>query len=333
MRAVVTITLLGLALISGRMNKPNMEILGETTLMGLRQVLGEELPRHYRSDTDSTMVRMGYDLVHEGRTQKDGRQTTYISRFYSCTSCHNVEREDADLTRIDPDSRLEWAIANDLRYLPASTFWGVVNRTQWYNDDYEQKYGSLVDAARNDLVESMQLCAQECSQGRMMEDWEVESMLHYFSTLEVELEDLGISGADAEVLRYGKLSNEGKLGILDSYFLPRSPAHVGEVPADKKAGYGIEGRAGKGKAVYELGCQSCHQAGGESDLVLDDSKKTFRWLKRNITKDDRYSLYEIIRKGTYAEYGHREYMPFYTLEKLSNQQVEDLRAYIEKMAD
>ena len=40
-------------------------------------------------------------------------------------------------------------------------------------------------------------------------------------------------------------------------------------------------------------------------------------------------MYEVIRHGTYDVLGHQEYMPQYTLEKLSDQQIEDLRAYIE----
>ena len=64
-------------------------------------------------------------------------------------------------------------------------------------------------------------------------------------------------------------------------------------------------------------------------MVLDESKPTLNWLKRNITSDSDLSIYQIIRHGTYAASGHREYMPLYTQEKMSNQQVEDLRAFIE----
>ena len=40
------------------------------------------------------------------------------------------------------------------------------------------------------------------------------------------------------------------------------------------------------------------------------------------------ALYEIVRHGTYADTGHRAYMPNFTAERLSNAQVEDLRAYV-----
>lgn len=85
-----------------------------------------------------------------------------------------------------------------------------------------------------------------------------------------------------------------------------------------------------GKAIFELGCQHCHRPEGESDVVFESNKMTLNWLKRHMTDDDDDSIYEIIRKGTYASFGHKEYMPHYTLEKMSHQQVEDLRSYIEQ---
>ncbi|RMF22347.1 MAG: cytochrome c, partial [Bacteroidetes bacterium] len=37
--------------------------------------------------------------------------------------------------------------------------------------------------------------------------------------------------------------------------------------------------------------------------------------------------------GTYAIPGHKPYMPHYPLERMSKQQVEDLRAYIEQQCE
>ena len=88
----------------------------------------------------------------------------------------------------------------------------------------------------------------------------------------------------------------------------------------------------RGKALYELSCLHCHQGGGVSGYVLDRKRLSFKHLRNNITKDSHFSLYQIIRYGTYALPGHRPYMPHYPLERMSNQQVEDLRAYIEQEA-
>ena len=52
-----------------------------------------------------------------------------------------------------------------------------------------------------------------------------------------------------------------------------------------------------------------------------------------ITKDSHFSLYQIIAYGTYAIPGHKPYMPHYPLERMSKQQVEDLRAYVELEAN
>ncbi|NND95098.1 MAG: cytochrome c [Flavobacteriales bacterium] len=301
--------------------------------MVLRASLGEEIPDHYIEDPSEAEIRTGYQLIHEGRADRNGSKSQYISRFYTCVSCHNTVREDPDLTKVDQEARLQYAVETGIAYLQGSTFWGIVNRTVWYNDDYVKKYGELVVEANKSLQASIQLCAQECSQGRELEEWEMQAILAYLSTLEVKVADLGLSEAESELLNRSSLANEDKLKLLDSKFLDRSPATFSELPSDKQAGYPFEGRTDIGRHIYEISCQYCHKEDGVSDLVLDNSRKTFKWLKKNIKKDMRYSLYEIIRKGTYAEYGHREYMPHYTLEKMSHQQVEDLRAYIEQQAD
>jgi mono/diheme cytochrome c family protein len=45
-----------------------------------------------------------------------------------------------------------------------------------------------------------------------------------------------------------------------------------------------------------------------------------------------HSMYQVIRYGTPPKSGKRAYMPQYTSEKMSDQQVADLRAYIESRA-
>lgn len=304
--------------------------------MMLRHELGEALPVHYRSGASEEQIELGRQLIHEGRAEKNGSKGQYISRFYVCTSCHNTVREDPDLTHVDPAARLNYAVENDLPYLQGSTFWGIVNRTEWYNDDYVQKYGDLVIAANKSLEASTQLCAQVCSQGRPLDDWEIDAIMAYFSSLEVKVADLDLDEDEINQLESEALDSSRKLAILDQHFLTRSPATFVDPPENKSTGYSVnkaEVNLELGARIYELGCQHCHRDNGESDLILDDSKKTARWLRRNFEKDSRYSIYEIIRHGTYAEFGHREYMPHYTAEKMSDVQIESLRAYIEHLAD
>lgn len=308
----------------------------DVSLMLFRQSLGVELPAHYRAEPDLSQVEMGRQLVHEGRADYNGAKSVYISKFYACTSCHNTVREDPDLTKVDPDARLDYAIEQDIPYLQASTFWGIVNREEWYNDDYVKKYGDLVVEANKSLEASIQLCAQECSQGRELEAWEMEAILCYLSSLELKVEDLDLDQDEYLWMYSDKVDRDEVLDFLDKKFLARSPATFSEAPADKVSGYPVEQSMvdmEDGRMIYKLSCQHCHRPEGESDLILDDDKKTARWLRRNFDADSRYSLYEIVRHGTYAEYGHREYMPLYTQEKMPDHQVESLRAYIEFLAE
>ncbi|GAB3334462.1 hypothetical protein GCM10027429_15730 [Marivirga atlantica] len=295
--------------------------------------LGQPYPDHYISDFDSTDIKRGYDLIHVGKTNPPkGFSSSNISKFYTCTSCHNTVREDPTLTEVNQDERLKYAISKDLPYLQGTTFWGAVNRETWYNDDYVLKYGSLVEKAEKSLKESIQLCAQVCSQGRKLQDWEMKSILAYLWSLQMQVTDLEMSFEELDHLNKLSQKNEkdSAISYLKSFYLTKSPATFTDTPKNYNKGYNLKGRPEMGKAIYELGCQHCHHAYGESDLVLDNSKLTFKWLEKNIDTHTHKSIYEIIRKGTYSEMGHKEYMPLYTLEKMSHQQVEDLRAYVEQ---
>jgi mono/diheme cytochrome c family protein len=309
----------------------DQEITLHQNVVDVLKSLGQEYPEHYIKTPDSTDIKRGYDLIHVGKTKPpDGFASKAISKFYTCTSCHNVEREDPDLTLVDQEARLDYAIENDLPYLQGSTFWGIVNRESWYNDDYILKYGSLVEKAKGSLKESINLCATVCSQGRELEDWEMKSILSYLSTLQMKIEDLDVNNKEVQQMNSLAESNpDSAIAFIKSHYLTKSPATFAELPDSKEKGYPLEGRPQRGKAIYELGCQHCHHAYGESDLVLDNSILTFKWLEKHIPENSKKSIYEIIRNGSYSELGHKEYMPNYTIEKMSHQQVEDLRAYIE----
>ena len=67
-------------------------------------------------------------------------------------------------------------------------------------------------------------------------------------------------------------------------------------------------------------------------MTLETDKVTFQKFKRHLSKNTDYNLYNIVRHGTYAGEGKPRYMPLYPEERLSNQQLEDLKAYILKEA-
>ena len=80
-------------------------------------------------------------------------ELSFISKYYVCTTCHNLEIEDPDLRVSDPETRLTFAKENDLPFLQGSTFKGIVNRESWYNDDYVKKYGDeKIEIAHKDFT-------------------------------------------------------------------------------------------------------------------------------------------------------------------------------------
>ena len=169
-----------------------------------------------------------------------------------------------------------------------------------------------------------------------MEDWEIEAILTYYWTLQFNLEDLGFNETDLEKLKSetGEGNNSDSLKVwLRSFYNTKSPAHFYDAPPDKNKGYeGLVGNPARGKEIYELSCLHCHNAEGVSHYILDNSPLSFRHLAGKINKNSHFSLYQIIAYGTYAIPGHKPYMPHYPEERMSKQQVEDLRVYVEMQA-
>ncbi len=153
------------------LKSPNVLLSDDKIVSEVLVDLGEPIPKHARPNASKETIQMGRDLVFESRTiDANGKKSKYISRFYTCTSCHSPVKEDPIVSSFDPQVRLDYAEKNGLKFLQGSTFYGIANRESWYNDDYEKKYGDLVKPARNSLAESTQLCAKICSSGRYLED-------------------------------------------------------------------------------------------------------------------------------------------------------------------
>ena len=317
---------------------PHTPLSEESSIASILVSLGDlPLPHQPNLDMKGVSAKKGEQLVKYGITRKpNGSKTRKQSRHFVCTSCHNLEREDPDLSNPNPEDRLSYAKTNNMPFLQASTFYGIANRIKFYNDDYFKKYGDLVDKARNSIRESIQLCAVECAQGRPLRDWEIESIVAYFWTLELKIKDLILTEQEKGFINQalaGESSKEQAIATLKSKFMDHSPAHQQLPPEDRKKGYEVSSSdIENGKAIYELSCKHCHFKERYSFFSLDDSKTTFRHLANHIPKYTRYSIYQVSRWGTSPLNGKRAYMPFYTLEKMTNQQMEDLRAYIESMA-
>ena len=165
----------------------------DISLENLLVQLGDSNYSHSLRKYDKKKYNIGKDLIYNGRTIRNGKKTKRISTFFVCIDCHNIGREFNALESENSLDRLDFAKNNFIPYLPGSTFYGIYNRTSFYNDDYVQKYGDLVNKASNNLNEAIQVCAKYCSSGRYLETWELEAIMHYFKGNELKISDLDLS--------------------------------------------------------------------------------------------------------------------------------------------
>ena len=316
--------------------KSFFEVKKEDTISDVLKKLGDAPIQHQANLIKGASAKIGEDLALHGIAKKPGGgRTKKQSKHFVCTSCHNVVKDEPDLRVSDPQERLEYAKKNGLPFLQGTSLYGIVNRTSYYNGDYDKKYGDLVKPARNNIREAIQLCAVECAQGRKLKNWEVESVLAWLWTLELKMEDLNLTEADYQTIN-SAINNQGDktatIKLIKSYYQSGSPATFITPPSDRKVGYNLKGNPDNGKLIYDLSCQHCHKDKRYSYFDLDDEKLTFQHLSKHIPKYSRYSIYQVGRYGTPPMNGKKAYMPQYTQEKLSDQMMEDLRSYIEERA-
>jgi mono/diheme cytochrome c family protein len=339
MSRLITILLLAGAWILFQSSEKEAAILDENqSLYQTLDQLGYRSVRHLPDlSIEGASAKIGEDLVKFGFSEGEGqKKVKRQSKHFVCTSCHNVEREDPDLSVSDPEARLAYVVKKGLPFLQATSLYGAVNRTEFYNDDYVKKYGELIKPAKNDIREAIQLCAVECAQGRKLHDWEVESILAYLWEIELTLGDLNLDEKEAAIIQKainGENLAMESIQILESKYLKGSPAHFVEPKIRDKDNSTASGNAQNGKLVYDVSCKHCHLNNRYSYLNLDDSSLTFKWLSNKADTYSRYSIYQIIRYGTFAMHGKSSYMPRYPKEKMSDQQIEDLKAYLDLMAE
>lgn len=324
---LTAIGLLLLGLTSGFEIRPTPPLDGQLSVAALLRQLGDKAPDHLpRTDLKGVSADLGRRLIHEG-ISRSGRQ----SKHFVCTSCHNTVREDPDLRRSDPEARLRFAVANNLPFLPGTTLYGVVNRTSYYNGDYDKKYGDLVRPARHDLRGAIQLCATECAQGDALDEVEMESVLAYLWTIDLKVQDLALSSQEEEEVEQalaGTAEAGPAIALVKRHYLPASPATFVTPPPDRRAGYAETGHPEQGAIIYARSCLHCHGEQRYSFFNLDQTKYSFDYLAKHFPRYTRYSTYQVVRYGTSPIPGKQAYMPHYPLERMSNQQLEDLRAYI-----
>lgn len=312
------------------------EIKKEDAVSDILKKLGDKPIQHRPNLIKGASAQIGADLALRGIAKKPkGGKTKIQSKHFVCTSCHNTVKDKPDLRVSDPQAKLEYANEKGIPFLQGTSLYGIVNRTSFYNGDYDKKYGELVKPARNNIREAIQLCAIECAQGRKLKNWEIESVLAWLWTLELKMEDLNLSENDYSTINQainGQGDKSTAIDLVKSYYETGAPATFITPPDDRKKGYGLKGNPENGKLIYELSCQHCHKNKRYSYYNLDDSKLSFKHLSKHIDEYSRYSIYQVMRYGTPPMGGKKAYMPQYTQEKMSDQMVEDLRAYVEMKA-
>ncbi|MEM8528053.1 MAG: cytochrome c [Bacteroidota bacterium] len=328
-----------LVLLANLLPKPesatlSMSVNEKTSVAEILEELGDEaLPHKPNLTLPNVSAEEGRYLVLTGFAQtQNGRSTSKQSAHFVCTSCHNIQRDEPDLSIVDPEAKLDFVEERGLPFLQGTALYGAINRTSFYNEDYYKKYGELVTPARDNIREAIQLCAVECAQGRPLEAWEIESILAYLWTIDLKLGDLKLADSDYEGIAQAietSVNRHAMIDLIKSKYLDYSPATFIKPPEDRKEGYAKEGDPVNGERIYKLSCLHCHQDMRYSFFDLNDSKLSLQFLEKHIPRYTRYSLYQVGRYGTSPMPGKRSYMPHYTLEKMTNQQMEDLRAYIE----
>ena len=308
----------------------------DTPVSSVLMALGEDAPEHYIGTQDMEKIGIGKDLINSGGVWTEEGVQNRLSEHFVCIDCHNIQPEAPFANVNDPDARLKYAMEFNQPYLPGSTLYGITNRTSWFNGDHEKKYGKeLIEPARHDLKNAIQLCSKECSVGRMLTDEEMEAVLHYLTALELKMKDLNLS--EEELVRISAVNQtaddkKANIKLIKSRYLQGYPAtFVDEIPR-KERKMGEEGNLDNGKWIYEKSCLHCHSP---SKTVTDrtvfgkgEDQKDFRWLASYFKKSNGGSIYWITRHGTESKGHIPQYMPIYSKEKLSDSQIEDLAAYI-----
>ncbi len=288
------------------------------------------------------IIHKGRQLVTTGITiNEKGKQTPPTSRKLTCVACHTLQNEYFEPVVINPEKRLEYADSMNLPFLPGTPFRGIVNRVRFFNDDYQKifsnKKAKALKKGHNNIREAIQTCNQVYAKGRELKEWEIESILAFFWTIELKLGELKISSEDLASIKKSietNRQNARAVNLMRRYYREVYPATlVAPLPIDQRRQISpIINNFQNGRILYQRACLHCHENKRYANFSLDSRQKTFKFLKKHFDNDKSvYSIYTSSRYNPDSKLD-RKGTPHYTAERMSDQQLQDLRFFILKMA-
>lgn len=298
-----------------------------------------------------TYSRWGRQLFHDGQVSDPPTgpaPSPLLSKFYRCTHCHNNQREDVVLTIQDPEARAELierqpaatsANAVPLFLATGTTLWGAVNRESFYNDSFQIYHALTVPGDREmdptSLEDATQVCCRYCSIGRFAEPWELASLLAYFWDLEVRINDLDLPADVEKVVLTTLQPGEATTGdvkkqkqmraFLRRLYLLKAGDRGTAPPTIENDGAAavypdelqFAGDAKIGQRLFHAACERCH-----TDPKICD-------INGRILIEDEPHFHKILSKGTQQD--DVPYMPMFTAERLSRQQIADIAAWLRSL--
>ena len=107
----VTVTLL-LTFVITSFQKKEITITSSDSVLEVLAKLGDKMPLHFipSAKLDSNKIQEGRNLITTGFSNPTEKKLfeTKQSKHFVCTDCHNIQREDTDLNKSNPDTRLKY---------------------------------------------------------------------------------------------------------------------------------------------------------------------------------------------------------------------------------
>lgn len=329
-----------LAVHSAPEHRPNLEITNETMVWKVMTSLGKVnvnvLDKNKRADKTK-----GQQLITRGYTRSfKGNKTAPTSKKLFCIACHTIEKEQPNIGNMNPQSRLEHGDSMSIPFLPGAPFYGLVNRVAFFTNDYQQIFAHknrlALQVGHRDIRKAIQACNTVYAQGRTLDAWEIESILAYLWTLELKIGDLSIPDSILNIAEEAIKTNKDNaraVNLMRRYYQEVYPASlIAPIPiGERNLISPVLNDFNNGKKVYKQSCLYCHAGKRYANFNLDRSQKTFKFLKKHFDSPTRYSIYDAIRYSPGSK-GNRTNPPHYTAQRMSNQQLQDLRFYITQKA-